>query len=146
MLLLALALPLLLGQCDNSASQPPLSQIDAIKLAKAAAAQLQSPPHRYYGDNRDEVANWPDKPDSVAGYLYISGGQERPPLPVTYTTEVVLDNEGTGQNVTFLLTWRTSGNDEKHSWQIHVGADRQAAFIHEEGGTLPSTGCGDRCS
>lgn len=140
-LLLSLALPLMLGQCNNSVSQPPLNQSEAIKLAKGAAAQLQSPP-RIYALSTSYVEQWPDASNSVvASYnsCGVAGPAEACMHPITLTTALTDTNSNNnGQDVTFLANWQGSGaKQSEHSWRFHIDSTNQVTFLSEQGDPLP---------
>ncbi len=162
-LLLALGLPLLAG-CDNSASQPavsqptatpapvsqpPVDQATTIKLAKAAAAKLQSPP-RIYNIGSSYINRWPNAAGAITTTYSVCGAQPAASAagnlstgnpctkPMTLTTEIAPTADGTGQSVTFRANWQPDAtHNNEHSWQFEVGADQQVKFVREEGNTLP---------
>ena len=156
-LLLALSLPLL-AACDNSASQPAVSQPTAtpaanqaatVMLAKAAAAKLQSPP-RIYNIGSSYVNSWPNAAGAVTTTYSVCGAQPAASAagnpstadpctrPMTLTTEIAPTADGSGQDVTFRANWQPDAtHSSEHSWQFEVGADQQVKFVREEGDTLP---------
>ncbi len=147
--LLLFGLVLLLAGCDNNSS-PPLSQAEAVKLAKSAAAQLASPPRLYYDDKGNDLSSWPDKPGILTGHWQNYSGVAMPPedtwFPVTYTTSVITDSTGSGVDITFLLTWQSFERVElQHSWQFHVDSAREVRLIADKGETMPSAGSGNQC-
>lgn len=143
LLLTLICSALLLAGCGG------ISESDAIKLAKQAAANLPSPPRLYGGYVTDAAHNdtsmlryWPDTPATKAGQFSSCGN---PPAnysegdctsPMTMTTAVTSDSSGDGMLVSFTIGWQFSGNHQ-HSWLFHVNNDGKADFIKEEGDQLP---------
>jgi hypothetical protein len=135
LLVLVLAM-LLIGGCN---SQPPLTPAEAIKLAKAAAAELQSPPRVYNAGDTSHIRSWPDVPGSKV-VEYNSCGGDVCSTPITFTTIVTPSSGGSEIDVTFISSWLergTAGRAEAHRWLFHVNNDRHVDFIREEGDKLP---------
>ncbi len=122
----------MLVSCDT---QPPINSDDAIKLAKAAAAELHSPPRTYYlylyveGHNASSfLKSWPDEPSSRADAYNVCGaatgsyslastsvlGEANSSFrlignscsaPITFTTVVTPAGGGSEVDVAFVSSW-----------------------------------------
>lgn len=126
---------------DPSTSCGSVSDVDAIKLAKQAAAKISNHPFLFgdngrLGDKSGLIEGWPDQQGSI---LTQGGGSTYGfSVGVTLTTQAV--SSGSGWDITFEEQWNTpdvSGRLPQHSWLFHVSDDSKANFIKEQGDPLP---------
>ncbi len=112
-----------------------------IRLAKAAADQLPSPPRIYERDS-SRAQDWPGQAGSLPASLDICGAMMAaednlgctPPLTLTLSLN---STDGT-TIVTFQSDWQSAAGPKTHSWQFSVQRSRRkATFLKEEGDPLP---------
>jgi hypothetical protein len=125
-----------------------LAQREAIKVVKQASYQLPSHPHIYNVDSGNYVRLWPDGPGSVVTSYSVCGAAPLPPpsggvsntceQPMTLTTEVATNSQGSGLDVVFTATWAgTTSTINRHGWRYHVSDNNRVDFIREDGDRLP---------